>query len=207
MGKYLDKLAVIGSAPLSAWSEAEWEAVFGKNEDLFFAQLGQWLQAKNGFYAFESALHVFSTVELRYHNDPANWRSDYGALADGCFFFAEDLFGGPFVYQNGLIASFDPETAQTDPVARDLEGWAEAILKDYNFLTGYPLAHEWQKIHGALPMGKRLAPKMPFVTGGKFELSNLYLADHDELMRFRGMLAQKIHSLPDGAQIKFNIVD
>jgi hypothetical protein len=173
------------------------------------------LNQRNGLYAFESALHVFPLTakagqySLEQWNEPALWRNDYGGLADGLFFFAEDIFGGQFAIResDSNFYIFEPETGALEQLASDLEGWAGAILSDYNYLTGYPLAHEWQLKNGALPVGKRLAPKIPFVGGGKFELSNIYLADPVELMRFRGMIAQKIKDLPDGAQIKFKVTD
>jgi hypothetical protein len=91
-------------------------------------------------------------------------------------------------------------------LARDIEGWARAILNDYQMLTGYSLAHEWQMRHGKLPVGKRLLPKMPFVSGGDFSIDNLYLSDAVEGMQFRAALAKQIRDMPDGTQISFKIV-
>ena len=86
-----------------------------------------------------------------------------------------------------------------------LEEWAEKILDDYNFHTGYQLASDWQKKHGPLPIGKRLAPKRAFVLGGDFHVDNLYAADSFDIMSYRGMLAQKIKDLPDGTTIKVSV--
>ena len=51
------------------------------------------LQSKNGFYAFESALHVFPLnsevgveISLETWNSDSLWRSSYGTLTDGLFF-------------------------------------------------------------------------------------------------------------------------
>jgi hypothetical protein len=87
-----------------------------------------------------------------------------------------------------------------------IEGWAKAIISDYDVLTGYPLAHQWQKQNSQLPAKKRLLPKMPFVAGGEFVLDNLYLADVVEGMKFRADIASQIKDLPNGAHIKFNVV-
>jgi hypothetical protein len=84
---------------------------------------------------------------------------------------------------------------------------AAALLDDYETLTGYPLAHEWQRQYGALPEGKRLVPKMPFVTGGAFDVANLYAEDAVEGMRARGNLAMQINDLPDGTRIRYRIVE
>ena len=170
------------------------------------------LQKRNGFYAHESALHVFPShssqqeIGLVDWNENALWRNEYKGLADDCLFFAEDVFGGQFCIKGGKVYTFDPETGALDYLADDIEGWAQAIVSDYEVLTGYPLAHQWQEQNGQLPAKKRLLPKLPFVAGGEFVLDNLYLADAVEGMRFRADIANQIKDLPDGAQIKFNFV-
>ncbi|WP_217990206.1 hypothetical protein [Pseudomonas indica] len=58
------------------------------------------LQQRNGFYALENALHVLPThsnpqeIGLDEWNENALWRNAYKELANGCLFFAEDVFGG-----------------------------------------------------------------------------------------------------------------
>lgn len=171
------------------------------------------LRQRNGFYALESALHVFPShstdqeIGLADWNNRSLWRDDYKGLADDCLFFAEDVFGGQFCIKENTIHTFDPETGALEFLADDIEGWAKEVVSDYEVLTGYPLAQQWQKQHGQLPARKRLLPKLPFVAGGEFVLDNLYLADAVEGMKFRADIANQIKDLPDGAQIKFNVVD
>jgi len=176
-------------------------------------ELLRMLQERNGFYALESALHVFPShsgqqaIGLDEWNDDALWRAEYQGMADGCLFFAEDVFGGQFCIKDAKVFTFDPETGVLEYLADDIEGWAAAIVGDYDVLTGYPLAHQWQSRNGPLPANKRLLPKVPFVAGGEFVMGNLYLADAAEGMKFRADIANQIKSLPDGAQIRFNVVD
>lgn len=80
-------------------------------------------------------------------------------------FFAEDVFGGRFCIKNSKVYTFDPETGSLEYLADDIESWAQILLSDYEVLTGYPLAHQWQKQNGQLAAGKRLLPKVPFVLG------------------------------------------
>jgi len=99
------------------------------------------LSKKNGFYTFESSLHVFPSggtthVTLERWNSADLWRADYGDLANGLFFFAEDAFGGQFAISDDGIYSFDPETGKRDRIAPDVEGWVDCILVDFNYLTG-----------------------------------------------------------------------
>jgi hypothetical protein len=171
------------------------------------------LQKRNGFYAFEAALHVFGSqtdspeISIEQWNSPDLWRDKYGGMDDGCFFFAEDVFGVQFAFRKDDICTYEPETGQQTQFAKDLEDWAAKILADYNLHTGYSLAHEWQLQNGHLPVGKRLIPKVPFVAGGQFDIANLYAGDSVEAMHWRAFLAQHIESLPDGAKIEFKITE
>ncbi|HEV7238562.1 MAG TPA: SMI1/KNR4 family protein [Thermoanaerobaculia bacterium] len=172
------------------------------------SQLRQLLHSRNGFYAFESALHVFPAgvkkeiIDVETWNAIDLWRYEYGDLTEALFFFAEDIFGGQFCLAENGIYAFDPETAEREWIADDIENWAAAILDDFSNRTGYPLAHEWQTIHGSVSEGTRLAPRLPFVAGGAFSVENLYCASAVDAMRFRGNLACQIHNLPDGAKIQ-----
>jgi hypothetical protein len=97
---------------------------------------------------------------------------------------------------------FNPETGNIEVVATSLEGWAERILADYTVETGWPLAHEWQRRYGPLPVQERLIPKIPFVLGGAYDTDNLYAIDAVKGMRFRADIARQIRDLPDGTQVK-----
>lgn len=138
-------------------------------------ELLEMLAQRNGFYAFEGALKVFPThssskeLGLADWNDNALWRHDYNGLADNCLFFAEDVFGGQFCIKDNGVYAFDPETASLEYLAAGIDDWAKVLLEDYQFLTGYPLAHQWQRQVGPIPAGKRLAPKVPFVLGGDYD--------------------------------------
>jgi len=122
-------------------------------------------------------------------------------------FFAEDVFGGQFCIKSNKICSFDPETGALQDVAEDMEGWARSILADYDFMTGYSLCHEWQRVNGRLNSGLRLVPKVPFVAGGKFNVQNLHVIEAVKGMRLRGQIALQIKDIPDGEQIKLKIVE
>lgn len=205
----LDKLLLNASSSLSEHAPeilGQLHRLAGNLADQLFGVLCQC----NGFCALESALHVFPThssqneIGISYWNESALWRSGYKDLADDCLFFTEDVFGGQFCIKNSRVYTFDPETGSLEYLADDIEGWVQMLLSDYEVLTGYPLAHQWQKKNGQLPAGKRLLPKVPFVLGGEFVLDNLYLADAVEGMRFRANMASQIKELPDGARIRLN---
>jgi len=72
-------------------------------------------------------------------------------------------------------------------------------------MTGHPLAHKWQSIHGALHPRHRLLPKRPFVLGGEYSIENLASIDSVQMMKSLGSLAFQLHDLPDGAKVEFKI--
>ncbi len=204
------ELARVGSAALGAACTPVIPLLQGGRLAI---QLGDLLRLKNGFYAFESALHVLPAgstgglIDVNLWNEPATWKNAYGGLADGLLCFAADIFGGQFCLADDGVYAFDPETGSRERISPDIEGWADCILTDYNYLTGYPLAHEWQKARGALPQGQRLVPKVPFVCGGPFEIGNLCPMDAIEAMCVRGELARQLKGVSDGASIAFRAIE
>jgi hypothetical protein len=209
----IEKLLSISSAPLS---DSPATIDFGELGD--YGVLGHdlltMLKRRNGFVAFESALHVFpaalehgSGMTLREWNSFTLWRFEYGELADRTLFFAEDAFGNQFCLHNGHVCSFDAETGEMGPLANDLEGWAKRLLEKYNLLTGYPLLHKWQEKNGPLQTGCRLMPKIPFVLGGEYALANLYPLKAVSAMKSRGNLARQLKDLPDGSKVDFRLVE
>ena len=180
MSAAIDKLVAIAS---DALMEAPVALGDGEGDRSPSHQLAGLLSRRNGFYAFESALHVFpqgrraGIMDLETWNSDSFWRDRFGAFTLGCFFFAEDIFCNQFCLRGSKVCVFDPETARIEELAPDIEAWARLVLDDYRVLTGWPLAHEWQVRNGTLPPGKRLAPTIPFLLGGAYELDNLWACD------------------------------
>ena len=174
------------------------------------AELSELLSARNGLYAFEGALHVFPDrgerggFGLVEWNQRELWMSAYGdILPSGLLFFAEDAFGGQFAITDGVVVSFEPETGELAHVGDSLLEWAQAILVNYEYMTGHPLAHAWQVRYGALTAGYRLNPRIPFVCGGEYSVENLNAVPSDEGLRQRARLATAIRDLPDGATLSW----
>jgi hypothetical protein len=212
MGAAIDKLVSISSPSLGMAGQALASRLLGHAGRLG-SELARLLDRHNGFYAFESALHVFpvgqtfGATDLETRNATNGWRAAYGSLADGHLFFAEDLFGGQFSILGEKVVSFDPESGDTVDLADSIEGWAQRILDDYPYLTGHPLGHDWQMQHRPLPTGRRLIPKHFFVLGGDYEVENLREVDATEGMRLRGDVAVQIKDLPEGTRVRFLIPD
>ncbi len=176
-------------------------------------ELAEFLKIKNGFYAFESALHVFplcgwqGEMDVEQWNDPKLWINCYGDMALDTLFFAEGIFADQFAIRKQEIIRFQAETGLAKPVASTLEDWASLILKDYSYQTGWPFAHEWQTKHGRLPYGERLVATIPFVMEGDYKVSNFHALDAVKAMRYHGDIALQIRDLPDGTKIRLEVVD
>jgi hypothetical protein len=208
----IQKLLSLASEPLSQQPVSVSVPDFSSHRSIA-DELLELLRLKNGFYAFESALHVFPAapfekeMTLSRWNSFGLWRHEYGELADKKLFFAEDAFGNQFCLYNGCVCSFDAETGSMEPLGKTIEEWATRILADYEVLTGHPFLHDWQVKHGALSIGQRLIPKVPFVLGGEYALENVYSIAAVSGMKTRGNLARQIKDLPDGAQVEFRVIE
>src|SRR5258708_40118394 len=105
MGRRLDKLLSIAGPALGEQGDQE---SFG-TEGRIGEELNGLLRRVNGFYAFESALHVFPSalatraVDLQTWNSRKLWRNAYGDYTEGYLFFAEDAFGGQFAVKSETI--------------------------------------------------------------------------------------------------------
>lgn len=208
VGSRLDKLLSVAGSALTAATVEVPSSAGRLGEEL----LGM-LSRLNGFYAFESALHVRAggpaagEPSLQEWNADGLWRDAYDGMADGHLFFAEDVFGGQFSIKDDCVFTFDPETGEGGPFASSLEEWADHVLFDYEVLTGFHVAHDWQQRHGSLPAGSRLVPKRLFVLGGEYSAENLYVLDAAESMRYRAEIAVQIRDLPEGASVIVKVIE
>lgn len=200
----IQELTGLAAGPLCHESPEAHAGVPAPVQDLFAAM--------NGFYAFESALHVRGTCPTQrgyssgQWNDPSLWLSRYDHIRSSGgstpFFFAEDAFGAQFGLSPQGVSLFDPETGDSEIVCRTIHEWAGLVLDDFEYLTGYPVAHQWQVRHGPLRDGDRLVPKRPFVLGGEYSVDNLYPMEAVQSMHLRADIANQIRNLPDGASVR-----
>ena len=166
------------------------------------------LTKKNGFYAFESALHVFhigqsDSPDIIEWNASKGWRESYKYLTNGMYFFAEDLFGNQYAFKDDKIIFFDADNGEIKECAENFDSWCSLILEDYDYMTGWSLGHEWQIKNRPLKRGERLFPKIPFVAGGEYGVDNLWVGESVDVMRLRGEIALQLNNLPDGTTVQF----
>ncbi len=209
MSKFLEKLLSVCGGDISSGKVQKLPAAF--HDYPLIEDLINLLNKRNGFYCFESALHVFPVetdgeeIGLIDWNDKGLWIECYDDLARNALFFAEDVSGGQFCIKEDGIYTFDPETGAFDYLAPDINEWCKLILEDFEVLTGYPLANAWQKKYGSIPPGYRLVPKIPFVVGGEYEPDNIYLEKSTIAMKARATIALQIRDVPDGSNIQLTL--
>ena len=104
------------------------------------------LSIKNGFYAFESALHFLGTgsdrpdIDIEAWNSPDLWIKNYATIKPDGLCFAEDLFGNQFYIASSGIYNFDCETGDKEKLARNFREWCKMqflFLKDF-WGSNYP---------------------------------------------------------------------
>ena len=206
---HVEKLLSISSEPLESFPSISADLIM---QSPLGSELLQLLKRKNGFYAFESALHVFpltsqavNGASLAEWNSESCWRSEFGDLTAGLLFFAENVFQDQYCLGSSCVLRFNAETGGTQPMANSIEQWAATILQDYEHETGCGLASEWQRKFGTLEPGKRLLPKTPFFLGGSYSMENLWAGDAVEGMRFKADVATQTRNMPDGTQVRLVI--
>jgi hypothetical protein len=202
----IEKLLTISSDPLASTTPTNFELMTNYS---LGPELLRMLERKNGFYAFESAPHVFPATSetlngasLAEWNSDTLWRNDYGDLTSGLLFFAEDVFQDQFCLSSSGVLRFKAATGGTNLMTDSIENWAKIILRDYDRETGWRFASGWQAENGSLPPGKRLMPKIPFFLGGSYSMENLWAGDALEGMRLKADLATQTRSLPDGTEVR-----
>ena len=166
------------------------------------------LRIRNGCYAFQGALHIYSSMEVLFVSQVLG-RSEYAvsALPSNSTPFAENVFGEQFFLGPDGCGRLDMESGEIEGLGDNIDEWARMILEDYEYLTGSELAFQWQKKNRPLNSGERLFPIVPFVMGGEFEVSNLKAKDWNDGFRARESIYVQVRDVPDGQKITFEVVE
>jgi hypothetical protein len=162
-----------------------------------------------GFY-FSGSLHLYENSRLSYHD--IQFKSNLvnsvysQILKQPVVCFGEDLFGNQFVYNGNDYGLLTIETGEIEVLCSSFNDWLEAILDDLNYYTGEPLLLEWIIENKKPNHEERLAPKIPFVLGGDYEVGNLYVSNGISLINFSADIANQIYNTPDGTPVNIKII-
>lgn len=156
------------------------------------------------------AIRVFGRVggrlpSLEDWNAPRRWRDAFDGLADGPPFIAESFLGEQYRIVDGEVVRWNPETGQQEPCGASIGDWLTLVRFDPSAEVPLWLLEDWRRLHGILPPGHHLAPSVPFVLGGGYDLSNLYPLAAVSDLRWRAQLATQLRDMPDGAEVRLHV--
>lgn len=101
-----------------------------------------------------------------------------------------------------------PEELYLEEIA-DSRGQLEALFKDPDFQEDWEMAilvSQAQRHLGALGTDQRYYLVIPSVLGGGYDVTNIRKAPLSEIIALSGDIARQIDDLPDGAQIKLDVI-
>jgi len=180
---------------------------FGESPNL--ASLKTLLNKRGGCYAFESCLRIYATSDVaRYEpgiliwNHPEGWRSRYIGLPTNVCFFADDVFAGPFGFDESHIYRLNMETGKLSVIANSLDEWAKILLDNYPIESGWTAGHEWQIKNHPIRQGYKLLPKQPFSLGGSYGTENLTEVPSTLAMKYWARLYEQCSNTKPGEKVK-----
>lgn len=161
----------------------------------------------NGGFFFDNSLHLYgSCTKPEYHSIESinNFiHNEFKELTNGLLFFGQDIFGNQFGFDKSGIVLFNIETGEKEFIAKNFMKWIEAIYCDVDFFTGQKIIKQWKaKKQEIFMYDQRLCPKKPFVIGGEYEIINLYSQRFPLYISSNANIANQIHNLADGTDVK-----
>jgi hypothetical protein len=177
------------------------------NDEFYFKVM---LEFPSGGFFFHKALQLYGFNE-EYHfrniktiNETA--ASVYGHLWQNLLAFGQDVFGNQFAFElpSKKVVGYNCETADCQEISENFPTWISVILSDFDYYTGESFAMKWCE-NNTLKMDERLCPRIPFVIGGEYALSNFYALQFPKYLSYNADLARQIAHLPDGQPVKLVI--
>jgi hypothetical protein len=172
------------------------------------------LETANGFVLKRSWFRLFGVKPGLAHLDIHEWNrspwiAEYGELAAGLVFFAEDVFGDQYAFRfvsptrEPTVVKFWCEGGEVQDLGvTSLERWLldTVFSGEPSFLDRSLAVAAFQK--GLRPSGKEhLSFILPLVTGGSAEVENLEVLDRVFHLHLLGQLSLKNQRLPEGERI------
>lgn len=164
----------------------------------------------NGGFFFGQSLQVYDLGENKNFNNILSVNTtlveNFGDIFKDLFAFAQDIFGNQFVYdqKRDAFAFFCAESGERQSMGNTFSEWLDVFVADRDYYTGQSYEQQWKLQHD-LPFDHRIMPKIPFIIGGDFEVSNFYTSAYPKYHSFNADFAKQIINLPDGQKIKLVI--
>ena len=169
------------------------------------------IESNNCGYFYQRSLHLYSYSHNREFNDieyvNTLLKQEYGEMIAGLESFGQDLFGNQFCFDIvcNTIVFFNTETGKREVIATDFTNWLDVLYKHFDYYIGATLLKDWFATN-QLAFNQRLCPKIPFVGGGEFIISNLFAGNFPNYIKAYTKIASQVYHLPEGARIKIEIL-
>jgi hypothetical protein len=166
----------------------------------------------DGATLLDGAVRVFGEVDgllpsLATWNDDRSWVGEFGDLASGLTFFAEDAFGNQFGWNGERIVRLAAESGRQEPMGKHPRAWWQILNSDPDAWAVAWLHDEWVASHGSVPLAMHLAPTIPFVLKSEPIVENLFVVNRWENMSFKASLATHLRDAPPGTKVRFRFDD
>ncbi len=171
------------------------------------AELRLLLQERNGFIIHHGALHVRGVcVDPQWHSLRQTWKGKnsfqqlYPVVLPTDIPFAQDCVGDQFLLRNGEVWRLLAETGEAEQVSPNLQTFFSEVEKDpEEFLNFSPKMK--------LEPGQLIHAYPPFCVKESGKGTSLRPCPAHEVILFHAELAQQISKIPDGDQLRIQIVD
>ena len=172
-----------------------------------------YLNESNGGYYFDHSMVLYGLNTKEKFNNASiisNLVNNYynSTLGQNLFCFGADIFGNLFVFdESEKVLFFNIESGEIEQIASDFEDWLKVLFSDLNYFSGCDLAQTLtESDREDLSKGFRLCPKTPFIIGGTYDLSNLYLKFYDLNIKYNASIASQVIDLEDGQEVKIKLI-
>jgi hypothetical protein len=177
--------------------------------DLLPSELRRLLPEVNGYVAYHGGLHVRGACTTPdWHSLRAAWSGPdaihllYSAVEPGDIPFAEDALGDQYLLRDGAVHRLSAETGEMIALGIDLYEFDQSVRADpMGFLSLEPLA-AFRASGRELEPGQLLNVYPPFVVQQADAVVAYRTVSALEQRRWLADLAQKLASVPDGAQVR-----
>ena len=172
----------------------------------------EFIKCYNGGFFFSRSLIIYGRnceCDFYVSNDVVNKKMniEYDWISASNFFFACDVFGNQFCFDDHTseIYLFNIETGNRERIAGDFIEWITILKSETDYFTGQSFIIKWEEVMPRLNYYERLTPKMPFVLGGEYHLSNMRVEKLEKILEFNSNIAKQIKDLPDGSLVNIEI--
>jgi hypothetical protein len=170
------------------------------------------LRIANGFVLKNGYFRVFGTERLDglvnvYDWNASSWKQEYREILRGVFIIAEDIFGDQYGFlcnergEMRLVKVFCEGGEIEEQDGDFISFLRNRILSNQPLAFDFDLANDaWQA--GLMPkLDEHLAFRLPLVSGGDYDLSNLQVETVALHLGMLGQMTLKNKSLPEGTKI------